>query len=210
MKKLITALLIFLCLCFSDQAIAGCKCKKKKLIKKTVTVHQATKKYNSNLDRYLDLSRQGDKQGTYAAANAYYTGEETSINYAYAIPFFSKIPDYYDSSFKIATMFRSGGYGIQKSTKDAVKWFTYYTEIKEEPTYYAPLALAEIYENGELTGTPDIETAKHWYKKAKKAACSSKALEFEKHGCKRISAKVKELNKNAPFLDRLLSIFSLD
>lgn len=168
MKKFIV---IFLCIIVllitqTDIANAGCKCRKKRIIKKTVTVHKATKKYNSNLDRYLDLSRQGDKQGTYAAANAYYTGKETPISYAYAIPFFSKIPDYYDSSFKIATMFRSGGYGIHKSPNDAKKWFAYYYKINLQEGHKAAYQIGEMYERGEINGTPDKEAAIIWYKKA--------------------------------------------
>jgi TPR repeat protein len=186
MKKFITTSLLLLCLCINQKARAGCKWEKT-LIKKTVTTHGSPnnqKTYNSNLERYLDLARTGDKQGTYAAANAYYKGEEPPINYSYAISYFSKAPDYYDSAYKIATMFRAGGYGINKSPNDAVKWFAYYFKINAQEGHNAAYQIGEMYELGEINGTPDIKNAIKWYKKA-----------AEKNN-PRATAKVEKLDKS--------------
>jgi TPR repeat protein len=213
MKKfIITALTVLIFTYFHDNAHANTGCQQGPGAKEhtKALMFKSQGDYAAYLQWQIKASDKGYKHASYELAQAYYEGKGTPKNYSTAIHYFSKYPDLANSAYMIGIIFREGENGVQKSTKDAIKWLTYYTEIKDEPTYYAPLALAEIYENGELTGTPDIETAAKWYKKAKKAACSSKALKFERYGCKRISAKVKELNKKEPFLDRFFSIFSLD
>lgn len=213
MKNIIaTILIIFTCVCSSNHANAKCNRKpdpgEEEHMKALMLRGQGN--HAEALQWEMKAYEKGLKRAAYELALTYYGGRGTPKNYSAAIHYFSKYPDQSNSAYMIGIIFREGGNGIQKSIKDAVKWFTYYIEIEENPPYYAPLALAEIYENGELTGTSDMETATKWYKKAKKAACSSEGLKFGRSDCNRISAKVKKLDKKKPFLDRLLSIFSLD